>query len=296
VGSTQSRSRNPDLRPPPSALITPPPFAGLTFERPRIMGVVNVTPDSFSDGGDFIDPGLAIDQGLRLVADGADLVDVGGESTRPGSDPVPEDEELRRVLPVVQGLAGQGVLVSIDSRRSAVMRAAVDAGAAIVNDVTALTYDPAAMAVVAGAGVPVVLMHMRGEPKTMQQDPVYDDAPVDVRDYLAERVAACEAAGIDRSRIALDPGIGFGKTVTHNLQILNRLDVLGALGCAVVLGISRKSMIAKLDRDVPPKDRVAGSIAAALQGIRRGAHILRVHDVAETRQAVAIWLAVEEAG
>ena len=258
------------------------------------MGVVNVTPDSFSDGGDFLDPGRAVEQGLRLVADGADLVDVGGESIRPGSDPVPVADELARVLLVVEGLAREGVLVSIDSRRSAVMRAALDAGASIVNDVTALTHDPDALGLVAEAGVPVVLMHMRGEPKTMQQDPVYDDAPADVRDYLAQRVAACEAAGIPRERIALDPGIGFGKTVRHNLQILNRLHVYDDLGCAVVVGVSRKSMIAKLDRDVPPKHRVAGSIAAALQGVRRGAHILRVHDVAETRQALALWRAVEE--
>ena len=300
MDSTPNRSRKPDgarVRAPVGLAVvtTPPPFAGLTFERPRIMGVVNVTPDSFSDGGDFIDAGIAVAHGLQMVADGADLVDVGGESTRPGSDPVAEDEELRRVLPVVAGLARQGILVSIDSRRAAVMRAAVEAGAAIINDVTALTADPDAMAVAAEAEVPVVLMHMRGEPKTMQVDPHYDDAPGDVRDYLAGRVAACEAAGIPRQRIALDPGIGFSKTVAHNLQILNRLDVYDQLGCAVVLGISRKSMIARLDRETAPKDRVAGSLAAALQGVRRGANILRVHDVAETRQALAIWRAIEDA-
>ncbi len=276
-------------------MATPSSFAGLTLDRPRIMGVVNVTPDSFSDGGDFFVAEAAIEHGLALVSDGADLVDVGGESTRPGSDPVDADAELARVIPVVRGLARQGVVVSIDSRRAAVMRAALDVGAAVVNDVTALTADVEAMGVVAAAGVPVVLMHMRGEPKTMQVDPHYDDAPIEVHDYLADRVAACEAAGITRDRIALDPGIGFGKTVTHNLQILNRLDIYNEIGCPVVLGISRKSMIAKLDRDVPPKDRVAGSLAAALQGVARGAHILRVHDVAETRQALALWRAIQDA-
>jgi len=271
------------------------PFAGLASDRPLIMGVVNVTPDSFSDGGAFLDAGRAIDHGRRLVAEGADIVDVGGESTRPGAVPVSADSEMARVLPVVRALAAEGFTVSIDTRRAAVMRAALDAGARIVNDVTALAGDPASPGVAAAAEVPVVLMHMQGEPGTMQNDPHYADAALDVYDHLRARVAACEAAGIPRGRIAVDPGIGFGKTVEHNLRILGRLDLLLGLGCSIVLGVSRKSFIGRLSRGEPPAERLAGSLAAALAGMVRGADILRVHDVAATRQALAVWRAIAEA-
>lgn len=275
----------------------PPPlsFAGLTLDRPILMGVVNVTPDSFSDGGDFIDPNAAIAQGKALAADGADILDIGGESTRPGSDPISVDEELRRVLPVIEGLVGTGALISIDTRRAEVMRRAVAAGAAIVNDVTALTGDPDAPAVCAELGVPVILMHMQGEPKTMQADPSYDDAALDIQAYMRGRIEALEAAGIPRDRIAVDPGIGFGKNLDHNLRILSAIDVFHELGVPVMLGASRKSFISKIDRDVPAKQRVAGSIAAVIAAYDRGVQLFRVHDVAETRQALAVWRAIEAA-
>ncbi len=272
-----------------------PPFAGLAMDRPQIMAVVNVTPDSFSDGGDRFDTAKAVDDGLAMRDAGAAILDVGGESTRPGSAPVPLEEELRRVIPAVRQLADQGALVSIDTRRARVMAEAIDAGARIVNDVTALAGDPESLSLVAGSGLPVVLMHMQGEPRTMQQDPVYADAPLDIYDWLADRVAACEAAGIGRARIAVDPGIGFGKTVEHNLQILDRLALFHGLGCPIVLGVSRKSFIGKISRGEPPKARVAGSLAAALAGLERGAQVVRVHDVAETRQAIEVWRAISAA-
>lgn len=269
-----------------------PRFAGLVLDRPRLMGVVNVTPDSFSDGGETFGHEAAIRRGLRLAEDGADLIDVGGESTRPGAAPVAPDEELRRVVPVVRALAREGVIVSIDTRCAAVMAAAIDAGARIVNDVSALTHDPAAPALVAAAPVSVVLMHMQGEPRTMQRAPAYADAAAEVAAWLDGRLAACAAAGIARDRIALDPGIGFGKTVAHNVEILARLGIYAKLARPIVIGVSRKSLIARLSRGEPPKERLAGSIAAALFAIERGAHILRVHDVAETRQALAVWRAL----
>ena len=272
------------------------PYAGLDLGRPQVMGVINVTPDSFSDGGDRFDATRAVDDGLAMVEAGAAILDVGGESTRPGSAPVEVDEELRRVLPVVRGLAGAGAPVSIDTRRARVMAAALDAGARVVNDVTALAGDPDSLALVAARRVPVVLMHMRGEPRGMQADPSYDDAPRDVYDALAERVAACEAAGIPRARIAVDPGIGFGKTAAHNLAILDRMALYQGLGCAVLLGVSRKSFIAKLSTGEAPKQRLPGSLAAALAGLNRGVQILRAHDVAETMQAIAVWHAIETAG
>ena len=272
------------------------PYAGLDLGRPQVMGVINVTPDSFSDGGDRFDAGRAVDDGLAMVEAGAAILDVGGESTRPGSAPVEADEELRRVLPVVRGLAAAGAPVSIDTRHTRVMAAALDAGARVVNDVTALAGDPDSLALVAARRVPVVLMHMRGEPRTMQAYPSYDDAPRDVYDALAERVAACEAAGIPRARIAVDPGIGFGKTAAHNLAILDRMALYQGLGCAVLLGVSRKSFIAKLSTGEAPKQRLPGSLAAALAGLNRGVQIIRAHDVAETMQAIAVWHAIETAG
>jgi dihydropteroate synthase len=271
-------------------------FAGLTLDRPRIMGIINVTPDSFSDAGEALKPEDAIERGRTMLDAGADILDVGGESTRPGADPVDAGEEMARVLPVVKGLSELGALVSIDTRRAEVMKAAIQAGAKIVNDVTALTGDPQSPGVVAESGLPVVLMHMQGEPGTMQDNPQYGDAAAEVFDYLKQRVADCRAAGIEASRIAVDPGIGFGKTAAHNLDILNRLDLYRDFGPPVLIGVSRKSFIGKLSRDEPPKDRVPGSIAAQLTAFSLGVRLFRVHDVAETRQSLEVWQAIEAAG
>lgn len=268
------------------------PILGVAMDRPAIMGVVNVTPDSFSDGGDCEDTEVAVAHGRALAEAGADIIDVGGESTRPGSDPVPPGVESARVLPVVRDLAADGRIVSIDSRRAAVTRAALDAGARLINDVSALTYDPAALDVVAASGAPVVLMHALGDPKTMQVSPVYDHAPLDVFDYLEERVAVCTAAGVDRDRIVVDPGIGFGKTLAHNLDILHNLALLHGLGCPLLLGVSRKSFIGRITGADAPKERLSGSLAAGLAGISQGVQILRVHDVSETAQALAVWNAI----
>jgi dihydropteroate synthase len=270
---------------------------GLTLDRPRVMGVVNVTPDSFSDGGIYRSAKAAVQRGLELVQAGADLLDIGGESTRPGSDPTDGAEECERVLPVIEGLVAGGcpVPISVDTRKATVMRAALMAGARMVNDVSALTHDPDALAAAAGAEA-VCLMHARGEPRTMQDDPVYDDVLLDVYEFLAERIAAAEAAGIARGAIMLDPGIGFGKTLEHNLALIRRLSLLHGLGCPVLLGVSRKGFIGRLSGEQAPDRRVGGSIAAALAGLAQGAQILRVHDVAETLQAVRVWRALEEEG
>jgi dihydropteroate synthase len=273
-----------------------PSFAGLALDRPLIMGIINVTPDSFYDGGETPDTGSAVARGRAMAEAGADILDVGGESTRPGSRPVSEAGELARVVPVVRDLAGAGYVVSIDSRRARVMEAALDVGAAAVNDITALTGDEESLALVAGRGVPVVLMHMRGEPRTMQDDPRYDNAALDIYDALGRRVDACLAAGIPRAAIAIDPGIGFGKSVAHNAEVLGRLSLLLGHGCAVALGVSRKSFIAALARGEPVTERVPGSLAAALHAVAQGVHIVRVHDVAETRQALDVWRAIEAAG
>jgi dihydropteroate synthase len=259
----------------------------------RIMGVVNVTPDSFSDGGDHATPDAAIAHGLKLIEEGADIIDVGGESTRPGARAPTLDDELARVLPVVRGLAGRAPLVSIDSRRAAVMGAALAAGAGMINDVSALTHDPAALGVAARHDVPVVLMHMQGTPEMMQRAPRYDCAPLDIFDYLETRIAACEAAGIARARLIVDPGIGFGKTVQHNLEILRDLAVLKGLGCPIMVGVSRKGFIGRLTATKTAKDRLPGSLAATLYAIFQGAEIVRVHDVAATRQAITLWGVLE---
>jgi dihydropteroate synthase len=269
------------------------PFAGLSLSRPAIMGVVNVTPDSFSDGGDFFDPANAIAQGTALLEAGADILDVGGESTRPGADPVSPEEEIRRVVPVVRHFAGRGALVSIDTRHAAVMAAALEAGAAIVNDITGLTGDSESLDVVVRSAPPVILMHMRGEPRTMQQAPEYADAATDVYAYLAERVAACLDAGVRLENLCVDPGIGFGKTVAHNLEILRHTALFHGIGVPLLIGLSRKSFIGALSRREPPKDRLAGSLAGALASMGQGAQIVRVHDVAETYQARALWMALE---
>jgi dihydropteroate synthase len=271
-------------------------FAGVTLERPRVMGVVNVTPDSFSDGGEAFATEAAIARGLAMAQAGAAFVDVGGESTRPGAEPVPVDEELRRVVPVVKGLAAAGVMVSVDTRRPDVMAAALDAGAAIVNDITALTGDARSLPLVAARGASVVLMHMQGEPRTMQLAPRYRNAARDIHGWLSARLEACIAAGIPRERIALDPGIGFGKTLEHNLSVLAQLSLYRPLGCALLIGVSRKSFIARLSADATVQDRLPGSLAAGLAAAARGANILRVHDVEATMQALNVWSAISAAG
>lgn len=269
------------------------PWAGIALDRPVIMGVLNVTPDSFSDGGAYIDPARALAHGRAMIEAGADIVDIGGESTRPGSDATLLDEELRRVVPIVAALARDGVTISVDTRRAPVMQAALDAGARIINDVTALTGDVDSQAIAVASGAPLVLMHMAGEPRTMQEAPRYDDVAMDVLAYLQARIAACEAAGIPRSRIAVDPGIGFGKRpLEHNLPLLRRIALLHSTGCAVLLGLSRKHFIGRVSRNEPAHERIAGSVAGALWGASQGVQILRVHDVAETCQALAVRRAI----
>jgi dihydropteroate synthase len=259
------------------------------------MGIVNVTPDSFSDGGEAFARDDAIQQGMDMIAQGAEIIDVGGESTRPGADAISEAEERSRIEPVIKALSDAGAVVSIDTRHASIMETAIKAGAKIVNDVTALEGDPRSLSVVAEAGVSLALMHMQGEPQTMQNNPHYEDVVLEVRNYLLKRIALCEEAGLRRQEIAIDPGIGFGKTVDHNLQLMNHLDEFTGLGSPVLLGVSRKSFISKLNNDEPPKERVAGSLSAALAGVARGAKIIRVHDVAETKQALTIWQSIETA-
>jgi dihydropteroate synthase len=262
---------------------------------PLVMGIVNVTPDSFSGDGRAVDPDAAIAHGRALRAAGADILDIGGESTRPGAVPVGWEEECARVLPVVRALAAVAPL-SIDTRHAPTMRLAVEAGAQMINDVSALRHDPDAMAAVAASGVPVALMHMRGDdPRRMQDDPRYADVGLEVADFLADRIEAAERGGIPRARVALDPGIGFGKTVAHNLVLLRRLPLLAGLGCPLLVGVSRKGFIGTLAAEAAPSRRVPGSLAAALQAVRRGARILRVHDVAETVQALQVWRACDAA-
>jgi dihydropteroate synthase len=265
----------------------------LPLDRPVVMGVLNVTPDSFSDGGCFLDPSAALDHARKMIDDGADIIDVGGESTRPGVAPTSEREELERVIPLIEKIAALGVPVSADTRKPAVMRTAIAAGAAMINDVSALRT-PGALDVVAGAETPVAvcLMHMQGEPATMQQSAVYEAVVYEVKAFLAERAAACETAGIARDRIVIDPGFGFGKTVEHNLTLLRRLSEIVALGYPVVVGLSRKSTIGALTgRDAG--ERAAGSIAAALAAVARGAKIVRAHDVRETVDALKVWCALQ---
>ncbi len=254
---------------------------------PVVMGVVNVTPDSFSDGGEWLDPAAAIAHGHALVAQGAAILDIGGESTRPGAEPVGEAEELRRVVPVLTGLAGAGARLSIDTSKAAVAAAAIDAGASIVNDVTALRGDPAMAALVARRGCDVCLMHMLGEPRTMQRDPRYGDVVADVRAFLEQRLEHAVAQGIAPERVWLDPGIGFGKTIDHNLELLARLDEIVALGRPVVVGTSRKSFLGTITGR-EPGERVAGTIATNVLALARGARVFRVHDVAEARDALLV--------
>ena len=265
----------------------------LDLTRPRVMGILNVTPDSFADGGHHLDPSRALDHAREMIGDGAAIIDIGGESTRPGAQPVSEAEELERVIPLVAALAGEGALVSVDTMKPGIMRAGIAAGAAMVNDVRALQARGALEAVAASSAA-VCLMHMRGEPRTMQADPHYEDVVREVGDFLLERALTCEAAGIARDRIVIDPGFGFGKTLSHNLELLRSLSALTETGYPVLAGLSRKATIGRITgRDVG--DRMAGSVTAALAAVARGASIVRVHDVRETVDALNVWWAVEDA-
>ena len=284
------------FRPVPSMFDTSPILdcAGhpLVLDRPRVIGIVNVTPDSFSDGGEHASADAAVAHGLRLAEEGADALDVGGESTRPGAPEVPLEEELRRVVPVIERLARELALpISVDTSKPEVMRAAVAAGAGMVNDVCALRRD-GALDTAAALGVPVVLMHMQGEPRTMQDAPHYDDVVAEVHRFLAERIFAAEMAGIDRKRIVVDPGFGFGKTLQHNLTLLAQLERIAELGVPVLAGLSRKRSIGELTGRDEPQARVHGSVAAHLVAAQRGATLLRVHDVAATVDAIRVWHAV----
>jgi dihydropteroate synthase len=257
----------------------------------KLMGVVNVTSDSFSDGGLYLDPEAAVVHGRGLVAAGAAILDVGGESTRPGAEAVDEAEELRRVVPVIQRLSDLGCRISVDTSKARVAEAALEAGATIVNDVTALRGDPAMASVCAERGATVVLMHMLGEPRTMQDDPRYDDVVSEVKAFLAERLEFAVAAGIAEERVWLDPGIGFGKTAAHNMELLRRLGELRELGRPLVVGTSRKSFIGKVDGS-GAGERLGGTIASSVLAVAEGAEVLRVHDVAEMRQALAVTAAI----
>ena len=263
----------------------------------RIMGVINVTPDSFSDGGRYLDTAAAVAHGLELEAEGAAILDVGGESTRPGAAPVPESQELRRVIPVIEGLiaGGSRAQISIDTSKAGVAVRALNAGASLVNDVTALRADPKMAGVVADAGAECCLMHMLGDPRTMQRNPSYADVVLDVRSFLEERMAFAASAGIAVERIMLDPGIGFGKTVEHNLELLRRLDELVALGRPVVIGTSRKSFLGRLTGREAPDDRVAATVATNVLAYERGARVFRVHDVAPVRDALTVTAATVSA-
>lgn len=268
------------------------PFAGLEMDRTTIMGIVNVTPDSFSDGGSFDSAQAAIDHALRLAEEGADILDIGGESTRPGSDTVALDEELKRVIPVIEGVrAKTSKKISVDTRKAEVMRRAAAAGADIINDVSALTHDPKALETAAETGLPVMLMHAQGDPKTMNDNPQYEDVILDVFDFLEDRIEACEAAGIARENIVVDPGIGFGKHLHHNVAVLAAMTLYHGLGVPVLLGASRKKLIGQISNVENAKERVPGSLAAALSSVAQGVQIVRVHDVAATRQAVDVWQA-----
>ena len=270
-------------------------FAGLSMDTPRIMGILNVTPDSFSDGGLFDRPEAALMAARRMAAD-ADIIDIGGESMRPGAVEIASVEETARTAPVIAALRAAGIArpVSIDTRKADVARAALAAGAGIVNDVSALGFDPGMARLVSEAGAPVILMHSVGNPQTMQDDPRYGDVLLDVYDALRHRIAGAEAAGIARSRIAVDPGIGFGKTLEHNLALLARLSLFHSLGLPILLGASRKRFIGTLSGEQEAARRMPGSIAVALGGVAQGVQMIRVHDVAETRQALRMWQAATQ--
>ncbi len=273
---------------------TPAPLCGMDWTRPRIMGILNVTPDSFSDGGQFAAQDAARVHAAAMVAAGADILDVGGESTRPGAVEVPVAEEIARTAPLIRALRADGVTlpISIDTRKAAVAAAAIKAGADIVNDVSALTWDRDMGRVVAEADVPICLMHAQGTPQTMQVNPQYSDVRFDVYDWLADALARAQQAGITAGRVILDPGIGFGKTLAHNLALIQHLGMLHGLGCVILFGASRKRFIGTLSKTDEAQARLAGSLAVALQAAGAGAQILRVHDVEETRQALQVWQAL----
>ncbi|MBI6630536.1 dihydropteroate synthase [Pontibaca salina] len=273
------------------------PIAGLELDTPRIMGILNVTPDSFSDGGRHADLQSAQAAAQAMLKAGADLIDIGGESTRPGSTTIAGAEEITRTVPVIAALQAETrVPISIDTRKAAVAQAALDAGAALVNDVSAFTHDDKLAPLCAARGVPVCVMHSQGDPATMQDDPRYDDVLLDVYDALEERISALEAVGIARSNIIADPGIGFGKTLAHNLTLLRNIAVFHGLGCALLLGVSRKGFIGHVGQEPRADARAPGSIAVGLAALAQGVQFLRVHDVAETVQAVRLWQAVHEGG
>jgi dihydropteroate synthase len=261
----------------------------IRLDQPQVMGIINATPDSFSDGGQFADAAAAADAGADMASDGAAIVDVGGESTRPGAKPVWEGDEIERIVPVIRQLAAGGVAVSADTRKADVMTAAIEAGARMVNDVSALTYDDRSAGAVAAAGVPVVLMHHQGAPETMQKDPRYDDVLVEIYLWLEERIAAAEEAGIGRDKILIDPGFGFGKNLSHNLELMNGLALFHSLGCPLVIGASRKRSIGALSGEAPVERRLGGSIALAFKAAEQGVQLIRVHDVFETVQALRVW-------
>ncbi|WP_099827184.1 dihydropteroate synthase [Oceaniglobus indicus] len=269
-----------------------PAIGGLDMARPNLMGILNTTPDSFSDGGQFHDPAAALAQARRMIAAGADILDIGGESTRPGAEVVPDADEIARTAPVIAAIRAEwGGVMSIDTRKAVVAEAAIAAGAGLINDVSAFRHDPAMAGLAARSGLPVCLMHAQGTPETMQRAPSYGDVTLDVYDMLEGRIAAAEAAGIPRARILIDPGIGFGKTVDHNLALLANLSLFHGLGCAILLGASRKRFIGALSGADDAASRVPGSVAVALAGIAQGVQVVRVHDMAETRQAVTLWQA-----
>jgi len=266
----------------------------IRLDQPQVMGIVNATPDSFSDGGQFGDAATAASAGADMAAQGAAIIDVGGESTRPGAKLVWEGDEIERIAPVIRQLAAGGAAVSADTRKAQVMTAALEAGARMINDVSALSYDDGAAGVIAAAGVPVVLMHHQGAPETMQDDPRYEDVLVEVYLWLEERIEAAEKAGISRDKILIDPGFGFGKNVAHNLELMNGLALLHSLGCPLVVGASRKRTIGALSGEAPTDKRLGGSIAFALKGVEQGAQIVRVHDVFETMQALRVWRGLKD--
>ncbi len=270
----------------------PPPWAGLPTDRPLVMGILNITPDSFSDAGRHFDPAAAIAAGHAMAAAGADILDVGGESTRPGATPVPPAEEQARILPVIRALAAAGHCVSVDTRTATTMAAALDAGARIVNDVSALAHDPAAAALLARRRAPVILMHMRGTPADMQAHARYNDPVPEVLADLVARADAARAAGIAAADIAIDPGIGFAKITSQNRELLYRMPLFTNLGYRIVLGVSRKSLIGRIGQEPVPLRRLPGSLAAGLYGLAGGASFLRTHDVAETVQALRLWQAL----
>ena len=266
----------------------------IRLDQPQVMGIVNATPDSFSDGGQFEDSAAAASAGADISAQGAAIVDVGGESTRPGAKPVWEGDEIERVAPIIRQLASGGAAVSVDTRKADVMTSALEAGARMINDVSALTYDERSAGVIAAAGVPVILMHHQGDPQTMQDNPRYDDVLVEVYLWLEARIAAAEAAGISRDKLLIDPGFGFGKNVAHNLELMNGLAMFHSLGCPIVVGASRKRTIGALSNEAPADKRIGGSIAFALKAVGQGAQLLRVHDVFETIQALRIWRGLKD--